>query len=170
MHYRLKAIKGVLFGVVNIASHFICIQLFQMEISALPLILFASKYSRYNFRGWNEQFQITTKAWKGPSWTFFMILRYFTQELLPKYFQKDIYYFRSPFSLWWGPSRRSLFWTFFTCQGPLNHHAKFRPPPSPPYTLLREFPKSWQILSSKSFFSVQNMGHTRTNCAVFYGV
>ena len=83
---------------------------------------------------------------------FFMILRYFTQELLPKYFQKDIYYFRSPFSLWWGPSRRSLFWTFFTCQGPLNHHAKFRPPPSPPYTLLREFPKSWQILSSKSFF------------------
>ena len=30
-----------------------------MKLSALPLILSASKYSRYNFREWNEQFQTT---------------------------------------------------------------------------------------------------------------
>ena len=67
VHYRLRAIRGGPFGVVNFAFHFISVQIFQMEILALPLILSVSKYSRYIFGGWNEQLQITTKAWKGPS-------------------------------------------------------------------------------------------------------
>ena len=49
LHSRLRAIGGDpfrLFGVVNFASHFICFQ-----ISALPLILSASKNPSYNFRG-----------------------------------------------------------------------------------------------------------------------
>ena len=46
LHYRFWAIRGGPFGVVNFASHFFCIQIFQMETSALPLILSASKYSR----------------------------------------------------------------------------------------------------------------------------
>ena len=39
----------------------------------MPLILSASKYSRCNFRGWNEQFDITTKSWKEPSWSFLWV-------------------------------------------------------------------------------------------------
>ena len=52
LHSRLRAIGGDpfrLFGVVNFASHFICFQ-----ISALPLILSASKNPTYNFRGYNR--------------------------------------------------------------------------------------------------------------------
>ena len=58
-----------------------------LELWTLPLILSTSKYYRYNFRGWNEQVQIKTKAWKGPSWTFFMPFKYLTLELLRKYFE-----------------------------------------------------------------------------------
>ena len=39
----------------------------------MPLILSASKYSRCNFRGRNEQFQITTKSRKEPSWSFLLV-------------------------------------------------------------------------------------------------
>ena len=46
LHYRLRAIRGGPFKVADFASHFICIQIFQM-----PLILSESKYIRYNFRG-----------------------------------------------------------------------------------------------------------------------
>ena len=55
VHYRLRAIRGGPFGVVNFASHTISVQIFQMEISALPHILSVSKYSRYISGGWNEQ-------------------------------------------------------------------------------------------------------------------
>ena len=75
MHYWLRAIRGGPLGVVNFASHFICVQIyqiknislaphfigvqiFQMEISALSFILSASKYSRYNFRGWTDEFPL----------------------------------------------------------------------------------------------------------------
>ena len=43
MHYRLRASRGVSLGVVNFASHFICIRTFQMKISALPIIMNVSK-------------------------------------------------------------------------------------------------------------------------------
>ena len=46
--FRLRAIRAGPF--VNVASHFICIKIFHMEISALPLVLSVSKYSRYNYR------------------------------------------------------------------------------------------------------------------------
>ena len=60
----LRAIRGGPFGVVNFASHFIpSSKYFRWKYQPCPL----SKYSRYNFWGWNEQFQITTRAWKRPS-------------------------------------------------------------------------------------------------------
>ena len=46
--HRSRAIRAGPF--VNVASHFICIKIFHMEISALPLVLSVSKYSRYNYR------------------------------------------------------------------------------------------------------------------------
>ena len=106
---RLRAIAcigGGPFGVVNFASHFICFQ-----IPALPLILSASKYSRYNFRGWNKQLQITTKAERNRA-EVFMNFRYLTREFRRKYFQNNICKIRTPILQWRGPQRRSLFWTF----------------------------------------------------------
>ena len=43
MHYRLRPIKEVQFGFAHFVSHFICIQIFQIDF---PLILSASKYFR----------------------------------------------------------------------------------------------------------------------------
>ena len=58
MHYCLRPIKGVHFGFANFASHFIRVQIFQIDF---PLIISASKYFRqislsfYICRGQNEQ-------------------------------------------------------------------------------------------------------------------
>ena len=43
MHYRLSSIKGVPFRFANFASHFISVQIFQIDF---PLILSAYKYFR----------------------------------------------------------------------------------------------------------------------------
>ena len=46
--------RGVPFWVMNFASHFFCVQIFQIDLSALLLILSVSKYSRYICGGRNE--------------------------------------------------------------------------------------------------------------------
>ena len=62
-HYWLRSIKGGQFRLVNFASHFIRVQIFQIDF---PLILSASKYFRYislSFyicRGQNEHFSINS--------------------------------------------------------------------------------------------------------------
>ena len=50
--------EGVPFGVINFTSHDICVQVFQMKISALPLILPTYKYFRHIFKGRNEQLEV----------------------------------------------------------------------------------------------------------------
>ena len=63
MHYWLRSIKGGQFRLVNFASHFIRVQIFQIDF---PLILSASKHFRYislSFyicRGQNEHFSINS--------------------------------------------------------------------------------------------------------------
>ena len=63
MHSWLRSIKGGQFRLVNFASHFIRVQIFQIDF---PLILSASKYFRYislSFyicRGQNEHFSINS--------------------------------------------------------------------------------------------------------------
>ena len=63
MHYWFRSIKGGQFRLVNFASHFIPVQIFQIDF---PLILSASKYFRYislSFyicRGQNEHFSINS--------------------------------------------------------------------------------------------------------------
>ena len=44
LHYRLRSIKEVQFGFAHFVSHFIRVQIFQIEF---PLILSASKYFRW---------------------------------------------------------------------------------------------------------------------------
>ena len=65
MHYRLRLIESVHQRFLNFASHFICLQIFQIGFSTERLILSASKYSRYIFRGRNAQFSIGTRQKKG---------------------------------------------------------------------------------------------------------
>ena len=126
------------------ASHFICVQIFQMDS---PPILFTSKYCRNNFRGWSEQFQMTTRAWK--SWVeLFMRMGYLTQELLCKYFQKNIFYIRSSISPWREPQRRLLFRILLLYRVPLftMQNFVFRWAPVLPFWEI--FLRSWQILFS----------------------
>ena len=79
MHYRLSSIKGVPFRFTNFASHFISVQIFQMDFSTLSLFLSASNYFRYIYRRRNEHFSISishyhhaidtfVKQQKGTSW------------------------------------------------------------------------------------------------------
>ena len=58
MHYGKVSMGGATFRILNFASHFICVQIFQIDF---PLIISASKYFRqislsfYICRGQNEQ-------------------------------------------------------------------------------------------------------------------
>ena len=60
MHYRLRPIKWGQFRFSNFPSHFISVQIFQIDLSTLPLILSVSKYFRYAFRTQNESFSSST--------------------------------------------------------------------------------------------------------------
>ena len=59
MHYWLRPIERRQFGLQNLTSHFINVQIFQMEISTISLILSASKYFRYICWGRNEHILIS---------------------------------------------------------------------------------------------------------------
>ena len=56
LHYRLRPIKRGQFRFSNFASHFISVQIFQINFSTLPPILSVSKYFRYVLRTRNEHF------------------------------------------------------------------------------------------------------------------
>ena len=59
MHYRLRPIERRQQESWNFISHFMHIQIFQMEISSLSLILTAPKYSRQICRGRNKHILIS---------------------------------------------------------------------------------------------------------------
>ena len=112
-HYRLRLIESVHQRFLEFASHFICLQIFQIDFSAEYLILSASKYSRYNFWGRNAQFFIGTRQEKGQVeclWEF----QIFSPEIIAQIFEEKIFvFFKSPISPWRGPQSKSLFWAFF---------------------------------------------------------
>ena len=62
MHYGKVSMGGATFRILNFASHFICVQIFQIDF---PLIISVSKYFRqislsfYICRGQNEQTAIS---------------------------------------------------------------------------------------------------------------
>ena len=74
------------------SSHFIYLQIFQICFWTERLILSASKYSRYIFRGRNTQFSIGTKQKKGQVeclWEF----QIFYQGIIAQIFGKKIFVF-----------------------------------------------------------------------------
>ena len=109
----------------------------------------------------------SSKSELGVELNFHASFKYFTQEIGAK----NICYFKSQISPWRGPQSKSLFWALFL-DSLRNPATKKQLLLRPPFTFLRDFPIVWQILLCKCFFvlfSVQNLGHTRTNCAVFFG-
>ena len=54
LHYWLRPIESVQFRFANLGSHFIRVQIFQIDFLLTPFILSASKYFRYSCRGQNE--------------------------------------------------------------------------------------------------------------------
>ena len=58
MHYRLRPIKRGQFRFANFASHFISVQIFQIDFSALSLIFFCIQIFQIDFRGRNEHSSI----------------------------------------------------------------------------------------------------------------
>ena len=123
MHYWLRPIEGVQFRFDNFGSHFIRVQIFQIDFSTLPLILSAFKYFRMILKRPNEHFSIslfnlqcicqTTQEGKGTSWSFLNYPNIWLRYLVQGYLENNICYFRSPISLWTGPQLKSLFWAFF---------------------------------------------------------
>ena len=59
MHYRLRPIESVQFRFDNLGSHFIRVQIYQIDFLLTPSILSAFKYFRYSCRGQNELFSIS---------------------------------------------------------------------------------------------------------------
>ena len=91
VHYSLRPIERRQQEFRNFVSHFIHIQIFQMEISSLSLILIAPKYSRQICRGRNEHiliflFNFTAKCKKKRDEL--NSVKYFTQETGAQIFAK----------------------------------------------------------------------------------
>ena len=59
LHYWLRPIKSGQLRFWNFGSHFIRVQIFQIDLSTLPLILSVSKYFRYICGGRNEHLLIS---------------------------------------------------------------------------------------------------------------
>ena len=59
LHYWLRPIESVRFRFDNLGSHFIRVQIFQIDFLLTPSILSASKYFRYSCRGQNELFLVS---------------------------------------------------------------------------------------------------------------
>ena len=119
VHYRLRPIKRGQFRFSNFPSHFISVQIFQINFSTLPLILFVSKYFRYVFRTRNEIFFFfywplsnNSGRKKGRVEPHLSYPYFWGKQLVHRYLQNNICYFRSPISPWRVPQRKSLFWAF----------------------------------------------------------
>ena len=86
LHYWLRPIESVQFRFDILGSHFIRVQIFQIDFLLTPSILSASKYFRYSCRWQNELFSVSLSViiiqWKnlnywrrekGTTWTMFNV-------------------------------------------------------------------------------------------------
>ena len=105
VHYRLRPIEGVQFRFDNFGSHFICVQIFQIDFSTLLLILSAYKYFRLILRRPNEHFSISVwnfhaketfvkqfRKEKGTSWTLLNDSYIWSKQVAQRFFQKNIHF------------------------------------------------------------------------------
>ena len=116
LHYRLRPIEGVQFRFDNFGSHFISVQIFQIDFSTLLLILSAFKYFRLILKRRNEHFSISFSYYraietfvqqlrkeKGTSWTHLNDPNIWCKQVAQWFLQNNICYFRSTISPWRGP-------------------------------------------------------------------
>ena len=126
LHYWLRPIEGVQFRFDNFGSHFIRVQIFQIDFSTLLLILSAFKYFRLILKRPNEHFSISFSHYhaietfvqqlrkeKGTSWTLLNDPNIWSKQVAQRFLQNNICYFRSLISPWTGPHPTSLFWGFY---------------------------------------------------------
>ena len=90
----------------NLAPHFIYIHLFQIDFKE-------TKLTFLNFYDAMEAFVKQLKKEKVMSWTLLNDSYIQRKQLVHRYLQNNICYFRSPISPWTGPQLRSLFRAFF---------------------------------------------------------
>ena len=125
-HYGLRPIEGVQFRFDNFDSHFIRVQIFQIDFSTLLLILSAYKYFRLILKRPNEHFSISVWHFhaketfmkqfmkeKRTSWTLLNDYHIWSKQVAQRFLQNNICFFRSPISPWRGPHPTSLFRAFF---------------------------------------------------------
>jgi len=126
MHYWLRPIEGVQFRFDNFGSHFIRVQIFQIDFSTLLLILSASKYFRLILEGPNEHVSISFSHYhaietvvhqlrkdRGTSWTLLNDPNIWGKQVAQRYLQNNLRYLWSPILPWSRPCSKSLFRAFF---------------------------------------------------------
>ena len=95
-------------------SHFICLQILQRGSSTERLILSASKYSRYIFRGRNVQFFIGTRQEKGRV-ECLLEIQIFYQGIIAQIFgKKYLFFLKVRFHHEGGLSQSRYFGLFFS--------------------------------------------------------
>ena len=98
LHYWLRPIEGVQFRFDNFGSHFIRVQIFQIDFSTLLLILSAFKYFRLILKRPNEHFSISFSHYhaietfvqqlrkeKGTSWTLLNDPNIWSKQVVRRY-------------------------------------------------------------------------------------
>ena len=96
-----------------------------------------------------------------------------SKQLVHRYLQNNICYFRSPISPWRGPQWNSLFWAFFSRHGPYFYHTKNQPLLRPPSTFSEHWPWFWPYLLSEKvmkFFWYKIWAIVFTKCAKLSGL
>ena len=133
MHYRSRAIGGGPFGDVSFASHFICVQIFQIQFQGrkwtVPDLKSSMKGAELNFL-WVSDI-CRTKYCTNISKTIFVILEVQFHHEVGLSGSRYLELF----------SRQSLYF----------HHTKNQPPLRPPSTFSENWPWFWPYLLSKQF-------------------
>ena len=163
MHYGLRLIERRQQESWNFISHFMHIQIFQMEISSLSLILIAPKYSRQICRGRNKYisiflFNFTVKCKKkGDELN---SVKYFTQKLVRRYLHRTISTFKLEFHLEDGLVEQRYFELFFSAWSIFSSYKRSLLNEAV-FTLFYICFNFGHICCTEviHFFSVENLGH-----------
>ena len=130
LHYRLRLIESGNQRFLNFASHFICLQIFQIDFSAKRLILSASKYSRYILGDEMHNYSLELSR-KRVELNVCESFKYFTKELWCKYLKKIFAILKVRFHHERGLSQSRYFELFFSTRyeaSPQKKSALTEPP------------------------------------------
>ena len=108
----------------NLAHHFTCIQIFQIDFEETKWTFFISIHAK-------ETFVNKFRKEKGTSWTLLNDPNIWCNQVVRRFLQNNICYFRSPISPWRAALRNTLFSNFFLQITKLKKCKKFRPSQTP---------------------------------------